>query len=163
MERRGPFTYDYPNKADPEYGINLTPIHEMLIKHGHLRPDSEMYKCPDPLFYAIGFNDYENTVDYDEEQLTPWAQRCADCGEAYHQHDLFDDPADPGFKICEHCFPLSAVNLLEMREESPEDLQTLTPEGLRVLATMREVYVTHRAALECCRVELDQRGIGWAS
>lgn len=135
--------FDFPNRANSRYMLNLEPLRVVLMKHGHLPQDGEKYKNDDPLFYVTGFNNYENTVEYSDE-LTPYAERCADCDEAFHHLDLFEDPNDQGCKVCEFCLTISAFHLLE-RWEQNDNVQDLAPEALRIVATLRDVYMTSDA------------------
>ena len=135
-----------PSRENFHYMMDLEPLRLVLMKHGHLPPDGEKYKIDDPLFYVTGFNNYENTVEYSDE-LTPEAQRCDECNEAFHYLDLFNCPDQNGRKVCEFCFTLSAFWLL-YRWEDDDKLQEFTPDALRIVATLRDIYITSDALNE---------------
>jgi len=145
-------TWDLPNGR--RINVDYTPIYEALKKAGFIKSDTEVCAHIDqPLFY-------------DDDEPTPWARQCCSCEETDHVEHLHKDPASHHQKrnehmmVCEYCYPKSALELLGYWEDwqpgcyNIDELHLITAEQLRLIAFMKDHWITYDAAYALCKGEL---------
>ena len=127
--------------------LDYTPIWEALKKAGFIPPDSALYCRDDEALY------------YDDGEPTPVARHCGSCEEMNHVQSLIACPAyshrpmDAHHEVCEYCYPVAALELLGFWEDwSPDytldELEKLTSNQLRLLAFMKDTWITYSLAWE---------------